>query len=205
MRGLLLLLLGISMTEAEAVRVVTPSAGLLDITMNTDNELVRNGDFESGLDYWTEEVNNDQGSHSITRSRSYRRDPHHAVRIYKLQRYFARLSQVVDIQNTDVWFSGSARLLASSSSSGIYAYGALILEYRDADGDALGRTMLVRKAGNYDPQTTPTQHVILVTGDNWVDYGFLIADELTNLTGVNPVEVAAINVILESYGTGWYG
>ena len=187
-------------------RDVMAPIGRVGFTAGTDQELVQNGDFESELDYWTEEVNNNQGSHSITRSTSYRPGPDYSVRVYKYMRYFARLYQVVDIPSTDVRFSGQARLIASKgTANGYYAYAALILDYRNSAGGSLGRTMILKKVGSYFPENTPTQHIVNVTSNEWEDYSFSIADELDNLTGVDPNEVAAISVILESYGTGATG
>ena len=170
-------------------------------------ELVRNGGFEDGLAHWTEEVNNDQGSYEITRCTTYRPDPGYALRIHKYMRYFARLSQVVETPSPDrILFSAAAKLIATKgATSGYYAYAAVILEYQDAAGSALGRTWLMKKVGDYDPQSSPTEHYIFTSSDIWEDYTFLLSDELANLSGVNPAEVARVGIYLESYGTGSSG
>lgn len=169
-------------------------------------ELIRNGDFEDGLEAWLEQFDNPQGTYEIAVDTIYHPDPDNEVRIYKYMRYFARLSQAVDIPGTDLLFSGSAQLRASKgSTSGYYAYAALILEYLDSDEQPLGRTMILNKVGTYDPQNTPTQSVHLVTSSDWEQYELALSDELARLTGISPADVTGINVILESYGTGASG
>ena len=170
-------------------------------------ELVLNGGFENGFEYWVEEVNNNQGSYQIARCTTYRPDPGYAVRVHKYMRYFARLKQVVQIPSPDgVLFSAATKLIATKgATSGYYAYAALVLEYQNAAGTALGRTWLMTKVGDYNPQNSPTEHYILTTSDIWQDHTFLLADELANLSGVNPAEVARVAVHLEAYGTGSTG
>ena len=169
-------------------------------------ELLQNGDFEDSLDFWTVEQNNNQGSWAANCSTGHHPDPDMEAYVYKYDRYFARIKQTVDIPNTNLQFSASSRLYARHiSGTGYYAYAAIILEYVNSHGGLLGRTMIIQKTPNCNLGNTSVLHLIVVSSTNWEDYDFIIADELANLPGVNPAEVAKITVNLESYGTGRSG
>ena len=169
-------------------------------------ELVLNGGFEDGFEHWDEEVDNSQGSYEITRSTDYRPGPDYSARIHKYMRYYARLVQEVALPGVNVWFSADAKLLAAKGATpGHHAYAALILEYLDAGGTVLGRTALRKKVGNYNPQNSPTERYIFVTGDRWKGYGLSIPDELDRLHGINPAAVAAVRIALVGHGTGASG
>lgn len=169
-------------------------------------ELVLNGGFENGFEHWSEEVDNNQGSYEVTRCTTYRPDPGYAARVYKYMRYYARLVQEVSLPGVNAWFSADAKLLAAKgATSGYYAYAALIIEYLNAGGTTLGRTALMRKVGDYNPQNSPTEHYIFVTGDDWEGRGLSVAEELGRLHGINPADVAGVRVVLDAYGTGSSG
>ena len=169
-------------------------------------ELLRNGDFEDSLNYWTPVVNNNQGTYSITRDTSYQSDSDYEVRVYKSMRYSAGLAQTVDLASSVVRFSGSAKLLATKgSTAGHYAYAAIILKYLNAGDTVLGRTMIVKKVGSYNPRNSPILYIIPVTSNDWEDYELILADEIARLSGVNPADVAKVSVCLECYGTGSTG
>jgi len=169
-------------------------------------ELVLNGDFEDGLDFWATEANNNQGNYVIDYSPDYGPEPGNEVRVYKYMRYYAQINQVTLVPGVDVRFSASAKLLASKgSTSGYYSYAALILEYLDAQGSSLGRTLIIKKLGSYDPQNGPYLHVIPVTSNDWENYEFVLAEELENLSGISPTQVVGVKLIIESRGTGVSG
>ena len=169
-------------------------------------ELIQNGGFEDSLRYWTVEYDNNQGNWYVGRATNHHPDPDFEVYVQKYDRYYSRLKQAVNIPTTNVNFSASVKLYARHiSGTGYYAYATLILQYQNSGGVQLGRTMIVQKTANCNLQSTPTQHLITVTSTDWEDYDFNIADELANLTGVNPALVAGITVHLQSYGTGRSG
>ncbi len=169
--------------------------------------LLTNGDFEQPLTVgWSQEFDDSQGSYVITRDTTLQPDPDFEVRIYKYLRYYARLKQTVAVPGTNVRFSGAAKLVATKGpTSGYYAYAAIILEYQNAGGEVLGRTWIMKKIGDFNPQNTPTQHYILTISDVWENYGFVLADELANLPGINPRDISRVSVVVESYGTGASG
>ncbi len=169
-------------------------------------ELIQNGDFEDSLNFWTVEFDNNQGTWAVTCSTSHHPDPDNEVLVYKYDRYYARIHQTVDVPNHNLRFSASAKLNAAHlSGTGYYAYSAVMLEYQNSGGTALGKTMIINKTANCNLQSTPTRHLIVVTSSDWEDYGFLLVDELANLSGVNPADIAKVSVHLESYGTGRSG
>ena len=176
------------------------------LTTGFGQQLVRNGDFEDSLNYWTLEVNNNQGSYSVKCDTVYQPDPDYEVRVYKSMRYSALLKQTVDLPSTNVQFSASAKLIATKgSSASYYAYAALTLQYRNAADSVLGNTMIVKKIGNYNPVSDSGRHVINVTSSAWEDYSFLLADELESLPGINPADVARVTIYLQAYGNGSSG
>ncbi len=169
-------------------------------------ELFQNGDFEDSLDFWTIEHDNNQGNWAVNCSTGHHPDPDYEAYVRKYDRYYARIRQTVDVPNTDLQFSASAKLEATHlSGTGYYAYSAVVLEYQNASGVALGKTVIINKTPNCNLQNTSTQHLIVVTSSNWEDYGFLLVDELTHLSGVNPADIAKVSGYLESYGTGRSG
>lgn len=169
-------------------------------------ELVLNGGFEDGFEHWEQEVESPDGSYEFTRSTRYRSGPDYSARIHKYMRYYARLVQEVALPGVNVWFSADAKLLAAKGATpGHHAYAALILEYLDAGGTALGRTALMKKVGDYNPQNSPTERYVFVAGDRWGSYGLSIPEELNRLHGINPAEVAAVRITLVGHGTGTSG
>ncbi len=176
------------------------------LVIGLGQELIQNGDFENALNFWTTETNHNQGSWEVSRSTTHHPDPDYEVYVYKYDRYHARIKQVVDMPTTNADFSASAKLYSRHiSGTGYYAYATVILAYLDASGTEMGKTMIISKTANCNLQSTPTQHLIVVTSTDWEDYEFNIADELGNLSGVNPSDVAKVCVYLQSYSTGRSG
>ncbi|MBN2537571.1 hypothetical protein JXB37_04785 [candidate division WOR-3 bacterium] len=169
-------------------------------------ELIRNGRFEDSLDYWTVEYNNAQGSWEVSAGPDYHPDPDNELYVMKSYQYYARARQAASVSSTELLFAGSARLAAmTGGTSGYYAYATLALEYQDAGGVLLGRTMFIHKAGSCTLATTPTQHVVEVDSGVWNDFELLVDAELDGLPGINRNDIARVAVVLESYGTGRTG
>jgi len=166
-------------------------------------ELVKNGGFEDGLSFWVQEANNSAGTYTITRDTAYQPDSDYEVKIYKNLRYFARIVQTVELPGTNVQFSASAKLLATTANASSYnAHASVTLQYQDRGGASLGKTIIVKRVGNYNPVSDSFQHVINVTSNGWEDYDFLLADELENLPGVDPEQVAKVTISLNGHGNG---
>lgn len=165
-------------------------------------ELIGNGDFENGTDSWIQEQSSSGGTYSITCDTSYQPDSDYEVRIYKTMAAYARLRQTVELPGTNVRFLASVKAAVSTGTKNRMAYAGVVLEYRNSSNTLLGKTMVIKKIGSGAPQSGPTQHVIDVTSDDWEDHGFILADELENLTGVNPDSIARVNLYVQAYGNG---
>ena len=122
----------------------------LVLGLATAQNLLKNGDFEDSLKFWTQEQNNAQGEYEISRNTNHQPDADYEVYVYKYLQFYARIKQTVDIPScTDVRFHASARLLASTGgTTGYYAYATVSLDYLNSSGTALGRTMIVKVAGD---------------------------------------------------------
>jgi hypothetical protein len=62
--------------------------------------------------------------------------------------------------------------------------------------------MILRKTPLAPLANSATLHLIEPAGEDWHSYEFIVADELANLSGVNPAQVARLAVRLEACGTG---
>jgi hypothetical protein len=179
---------------------------LLALTPVQGQELVRNGDFEDSLRNWTVEYDTTAGFWQVLRSPDFDQDPDNEVLVYKGLMYHCRLSQTVNVPTTQLRFAGSSLFYTNvGANEGYYAYATIILQYEDASGTVLGRTMIVKKTPYCDLQNSSTQHLIEVTDETWHDYEFLVSTELDNLPGINPAQVRRITIVLEGYGNGTPG
>lgn len=174
------------------------------LTVCLGQELVRNGGFEDSLQYWTR--SNEGGTSTVTLDPNYDpSDPDLEVYLYQYYASYTRLDQTINVPGPLVRFSASAKLEATTAGgAGYYAIASIILQYLDSADNNLGSTMIYR-AYAYTPQNTSTQHVIQAPSTNWERYEFLLADELTNLPGIDPAKVAKINIRLEAAGNGRSG
>lgn len=167
-------------------------------------ELVQNGTFEDGTTGWVLAVDSTEGSWSAGAAPDHdERDPDCEALVWKLLRYSTSLSQTVSLPSLATRFADDARLVAYiAQDTTYYAYAAVTLEYQDAAGTALGRTMVLRQTDRSPLVSTPTRHLIFAPDEEWHRFGFVIADELANLPGVNPADVAKVAIRLNAYGTG---
>jgi hypothetical protein len=166
--------------------------------------LIRNGRFEDGLSGWDLRVDSVEGSWVAMTSPEFEPDIDREVLVEKLLRYSTTLSQSVALTTLDTRFAFRTRLYAYVvADTGVYhAYASVTLEYQDAAGTDLGRTMVLRKTARSPLVNTATRHLIPAPDEAWQAYEFVVRDELANLPGVNPAEVARVAVRLEAYGTG---
>jgi hypothetical protein len=161
-----------------------------------DNLLV-NGDFEQTLSVGWQQTTLGI-PFIIDRATHYDGDPDYEALVLKSSSNgFASLHQIVALLSTDIIFSCNAKLYAYDNTYGDWAGAAVILSYMDASNTILGETRICRISDADCPWAdSPTLHLIIATDGNWNNYSFNIADELTNLSGINPLEVSNIQIAL---------
>lgn len=157
-------------------------------------ELVQNGGFENGLTSWT--AVNGGGTYRINAGNFQTADPDAEVEVYKYDATWAKLSQALNIPGTSLRFSFQAALAAVelNPAASYWALSAVSLEYRDAAGGYLGRSLVINKSPHCAIASTPTQHLITVADSLWHSYTLNVSDELALLTGVNPALVKKVTV-----------
>jgi hypothetical protein len=172
---------------------------LLLVAFGSASVLITNGDFEQDLSVgWSQIVS---GSNtSIERSTTFDPDPDYEAYAYKgTGDGYAKLTQMTYIPTTDLQFSASLKLYASSNSTTCWAAGALIIAYLDDTGDLLGETKIYAASYACPWINGPTTSLIQVADSNWHDYSFNINSELSNLPGINPTDIACIEVSLYGF------
>ncbi len=170
----------------------------LVIGISNAGPLLTNGDFEQDLSIgWTETSYYPTSLDTIDRATTFHPDPDYEVRVKKYDYAYQRLSQTVDIWTTDLEFSVDARLYAHeyTPTAPYWATAAIVLVYRDNNNTRLGETRICYNSPHVPYTNTSTFHMVVVTdGNNWYNYSFNIDDELTNLSGVTPSDIAKIEV-----------
>jgi hypothetical protein len=162
--------------------------------------LLTNGDFEQTLDTgWTDQIQGGSTQDTIDRQTYFHPDGDYEVRVKKYDDAYAKLWQTVDIPTTDLEFSVYTKLYA-------YEYdvlgthwitAAVVLAYLDENDSLLGQTRICRNSNRCPYTNTPTFHMIPHMDPNsWSTYSFNINDELANLPGVTPSDIARITVAL---------
>lgn len=164
-------------------------------------ELITNGDFEQPLTEGWDEIR--VGSNiTINRGTGYDPDPDYEANVYKgTGSGFAKLYQIVDIPAIHLDFTVNAELYAYDNSSSAWAGAAVMLSYMDEDENVLGITYICYRSPGCPWTNTSTTHVIPASNSSWNNYSFNIEDELTNLSGVDPLQVKKIEVSLLSQGS----
>ncbi|HEC77682.1 MAG TPA: hypothetical protein ENI34_00890 [candidate division WOR-3 bacterium] len=165
------------------------------------SNFVVNGDFEDSLAVgWTEYSPSSYGY--IARSTTYDPDSDYEVCVYRqgtggLGTGYDKLYQIVDLPITNLDFSIKLKLYAYESGNGSNWCGAACaLYYRDTNDVLLGVTRICRYTGGTPWYNSSTSHIIVASDTNWHTYTFNIEQELQNLSGVDPAEVAKVTVTL---------
>ncbi len=158
-------------------------------------ELITNGDFEQPLTTHWEQITSGPNT-IINRATHYDPDPDYEVYVYKgIGSGYARLYQTVNIPSTDLDFTVHAKSYVYASSSA-WAGAAVVISYLDELGFLLGETYICART-TYCPWTNnPTFHIIDISDSLWHNYGFNINDELSHLSGVNPLDINQIQISL---------
>lgn len=162
--------------------------------------LLTNGDFEQELSTgWHQSFHGQGFGDTLDRSSSFHPDPDYEVRVKKYDAAYARLYQTVNIATTDLEFAVSTKMYAREfePESTRWAAASVILEYLDAQQVLLGQSRICHKTPDCPYVNTPTFHMIEVADTaNWYIYAFNVDNELQNLPGVNPLDIAKIKVSL---------
>jgi len=177
----------------------------LIVSMSNAGALLTNGDFEEPLHIgWSlymfaPTLNYD----TLDRDTSFHPDPDYEIKLRKFDSWFARLYQIVEIPSTDLQFSADAKIRAmeyDSIGGSSWSMAALRLTYLNESNTILGETRICHMSPHCPWQGSATIHLIEVTyPDSFYTHTLNINDELTNLPGVNPLEIVKIRV--EVYDT----
>jgi len=108
---------------------------------------------------------------------------------------FAWLSQEIALPVTKTTVGVSLDLNVKAL-NGAWAAGGLILEYRDKNGIAMGRTMLIQRTADNPWENSPIQHIIEVPEVGWNTHAIDLELEMENLAGVPLDAVHKLGVIL---------
>jgi hypothetical protein len=169
---------------------------VMAISIASASVLMTNGDFEQALTTgWQQSTG---GSYVyIDRSISYHPDGDYEARAEKGEGSgYAMLHQTMDIPTTDLEFSCDAKMWAYDNHATAWCGAAIRIFYLNAADTKLGETMIAMRSTQNPWNNTSTRHVIAVTDSQWHSYSFNIDDELTNLPGVTPSQIAKIQVAL---------
>ncbi len=170
----------------------------LIIGISNAGVLLTNGDFEQELTVGWFQVSAG-GDVLINRATYYDSDPDYEAYVHKgTGSGYARLSQVVDIPTTDLEFSINAKLYAHDNNEDTlcWAGAAVIIAYLDESNSFLGCTQICTYTEPCPWENTTTVHLIDVSDTLWHNYAFNINDELSELPGINPLDIAKVAIAL---------
>jgi len=163
-------------------------------------QLLVNGDFELDISTgWS--IDSVEGMtpyyDTLDRDTSFNPDPGYEARVKKYDSAHAKLYQTVDVTTTNLAFGINAKLYAEElNQATTWAGAAIVLSYMNDSGAVLGETRICFKTIHCPWADGPTLHLIAAPDSNWIIYSFNVGDELANLPGVNPLEIAKVRVAL---------
>ncbi|UCG93264.1 MAG: hypothetical protein JSV97_06090 [candidate division WOR-3 bacterium] len=172
----------------------------LIIGISNAGVLLTNGDFEQELDIgWTQRIQGSNSYDTLNRATGYDPDPDYEVKVRKYDAAYMKLYQTVNIPTTDLEFSVNANLYAYEydPADTFWASASVTLFYLDNDNNVLGQTRICYNSPHCPYTNSDFFHMIEATSpNNWHNYSFNIDDELVELPGVNPADIAKIEVAL---------
>jgi hypothetical protein len=170
------------------------------LALGSGQQLLVNGDFEQDLSNGWVMFGEGSGTHYADRATDYQPDPDYEAYTYQYDNPGSmRLGQTVDAPGIQLELSFWASFAEAGGSSTCWPAACFSVCYRDAADALLGETRYYYSTyANWT--STSTLSLIRVTDPNWRQYTLSIADELSeHLPGVNPGDVARIEVALYSY------
>lgn len=167
-------------------------------------ELLTNGDFEQELTVGWVQSYGGTGTPTFARDTFYQPDPDYEAYIRQYDNPgWTRLSQKVDVPGINLILSFWAYFNQSGETT-CWPAACFQVCYYNINDSLLGETRYYYCP--LDPWTpTPNFHPIRITNPQWNQYFLNIAEELNqNLPGVNPGDVAKVEVALYAYTySGW--
>jgi hypothetical protein len=163
-------------------------------------ELLINGDFEQELTVGWAQAESGVGTHTINRDTSYHPDPDYEAYTYQYDNPgWARLSQAVSVPGVNLLLSFWGSFEEVGGSSSCWPAACICVNYLDAGNAVLGETRYFYSTyANWVP--SPTLSLIRITDPAWNQYTLNIVEELSqNLPGVNPADVAKVEVVVLAY------
>jgi len=165
----------------------------LIINFGENVQFIENGNFEEDLaNGWTEIISSSDVI--INRDTNYDSDPDYEVMIECSGNNYGMLYQIIKIATLDLEFSIDAKLY--SWTTGSWAGSAVCIYYLDDNDSTLGVTRIYSKTPDCPWSNSSTEHLIEAVDSFWHYYSFNIANELSNLTGVNPIDVKKLKLSL---------
>jgi hypothetical protein len=165
------------------------------------HELVVNGDFELDIaNGWS--IDSVEGMtpyyDTLDRDTSFNPNPGYEARVKKYDSAHAMLYQIFDVSTTNLDFAIAAKLYAVEYNPGgtYFAAASVVLSYMSGSGAVLGETRICYITSHCIWADGPTLHLIMAPDSNWNAYSFNVNDELANLPGVNPLDIAKVRVAL---------
>lgn len=178
----------------------------LVIGISNAGVLLTNGDFEQTLDIgWTDTIAWQTSIDTIDRGTGFDPDADYEARVKKYDYAYAILSQTVGVWTTDLEFSVTAKLYAHEYDplDAYWATAGIVLSYLDESDSVLGQTRICYNTPHCPYMNSSTFHMRLAPDtSNWYSYSFSIDDELDSLAGVNPADIAKIEVALYDTTSG---
>jgi hypothetical protein len=159
----------------------------------TPLECVVNGDFEQELEVGWQQLDEATNA-AIARNADLDDDPDQELGL-RFNNGVGEISvwQRFAIPNTDLDIATTIRARASGS-GGAWVAAGFRLGYLDRNMVVLGRTFIGRMSSDCPWFGSPTLHLVTSAHDEWEQYSFNLNDELANLPGVDPSEVAYLEV-----------
>ncbi|MFO7675742.1 MAG: hypothetical protein R6X12_05465 [bacterium] len=173
---------------------------VLALSVGLAQELLVNGDFEQPLATGWTHTDSGYGTHQSDRAIDYHPDPDYEAMTYQYDNPgWSRLSQTVVTPGIQLSLSFWAKFEEAGGVSTCWPAACFSVRYLDGAGTALGETRWYYSTyANWVPSPTLSLHRI--TAPDWAEYSLDVAQEITaNLPGVNPGDVAQLEVALFSY------
>jgi hypothetical protein len=173
----------------------------LAVGLSAGQELLTNGDFEQDLSVGWTFTDSGYGTHTYDRATDYQPDPDYEAHTYQYDNPgWARLGQTVECPPPcNLRLTFWAKFVQSGGSSSCWPAACFSVCYLDEYDNVLGETRYYYSTyANWTP--SPTLSLYRVSDPDWTEYTLETMTELEeNLTGVDPEELAKIEVALYSY------
>jgi hypothetical protein len=156
-------------------------------------QCIVNGDFEEELEIgWQQHIN----CTSVVVMRTLYQDDDPDYELWTLvDNGVGEVSiwQRFPIPNLDLEFTAEIKVLASGSGQA-WAVSGIGINYMDWNMDLLGRTLIGMLSYDCPWTESETFHIIEIFDSQWYSFEFNLNDELANLPGVDPQQIAYLEV-----------